>query len=140
MRRLLALLVLVLLGSTAWASNGVDNVQILCGPQNALVPCSPSPGGNTVIPGPRIPLGYASTGSFSTATGLPTIPALATLAVIECTAAVNYRTDGTAPTSSVGMPLTAGSYLPLTETATSMASFQMIPQTGSATCNVDYYE
>lgn len=101
-------------------------------------------GGNAVIAGPRTSLGYAQVASFSAVTGLPSIsgsiPSAATLAVIECTAAVNYRDDGVSPTSASGMPLPANSYLPLTETAAGMANFKMIPQTGSAVCNVTYYQ
>lgn len=54
-------------------------------------------------------------------------------------APINYSTDGTTlPTSSVGMPLAAGSCLPLVGAAV-IANFKAIQQSAAALLNVSYF-
>jgi hypothetical protein len=67
-----------------------------------------------------------------------TVPAGANFAIIAVeTAAVRWRDDGTAPTSSVGMPL-SNTGAPL-EYSGPLANIQFIAQTGSPVLNVSYY-
>ena len=83
------------------------------------------------------PLGYQQYTSLGTAIGLSNIPATATLAVIYVeAAAIRWRDDGTAPTSSIGMPVSAGQsfahfgFLP---------NLQFIQSASGAIINVSYY-
>ena len=90
-------------------------------------------------------LGYQQITSLSSATGL-TVPSKDPTtgekltpgkAVIICeTQAVRWRDDGTAPTSSVGMPLATGQPL---EYDGDLSRIQFIEQTASAKINVSYY-
>lgn len=81
-------------------------------------------------------LGYQQITSLSAATTL-TVPAGATLALIIAeTQAVRWRDDGTAPTSTVGMPLATGSALSYDG---DLKAVQFIEQTASATLNISYY-
>lgn len=52
------------------------------------------------------------------------------------TQAVRWRDDGTAPTSSVGMPLAAGTTL---QYDGDLTKIQFIQQTASAALNITYY-
>jgi len=66
-------------------------------------------------------------------------PAGATTVQIAVTGnSVNYRDDGTAPTSSVGVPATVGAQFFLTQT--NLAAIQFISQTGTATLTLSYYK
>ena len=89
-------------------------------------------------------LGYQQITSLSEATGL-TVPAvdrfgnkvMPTMALIICeTQNVRWRDDGTAPTASVGMPLTVGTAL---QYDGDLNRIQFIEQTGSAKLNISYY-
>lgn len=77
--------------------------------------------------------------STSTAAALPSLPsnpgAGSALISVEG-AAIRWRDDGTAPTSSVGQPISAGQAICY---AQDLGAFQMIGQTGSPTVNVTYY-
>ena len=53
-------------------------------------------------------------------------------------AAVNYRDDGTAPTSSVGMPAAVGAEFFLSQA--NLANIQFIAQTGTATLTLSFYK
>lgn len=90
-------------------------------------------------------MGYQQITSLSSAASL-TVPSVIpstgeiaspTRAVIICeTQAVRWRDDGTAPTSSVGMPLAVGQ--PLSYDG-NLKKIQFIEQTASAKLNVTYY-
>ena len=81
-------------------------------------------------------LGYQQITDLSSAVSL-TVPTGATCAlIIPLTQAVRWRDDGTAPSASVGMPLT-------TDTAFSydgdLNAIQFFEQAASAELNVSYY-
>lgn len=86
------------------------------------------------------PLGQQqiAAGGLATATGLPSIPAGARIAVVCVEAqAVRWRDDGVAPTASVGMPIAVGQCL--VYTGSSLAALQMIQATAGAIADVAYY-
>jgi hypothetical protein len=89
-------------------------------------------------------LGYQRIASLSAATTL-TVPTVdsnglsvkPTLALIVAeTQNVRWRDDGTAPTSSVGMPLAAGVTL---QYDGDLSKIQFIEQVGGAILNISYY-
>ena len=81
-------------------------------------------------------LGYQQITSLSAATSL-TVPANATRAVILAeTQPVRWRDDGTAPTSTVGMPLPVSSALSYDG---DLKAIKFIEQSVSAKLNVSYY-
>lgn len=90
---------------------------------------------------PRAYLGYQQITSLSASTAL-TVPTggdgqVATLVVIRVeTQGVRWRDDGTAPTSSVGMPLTAGDTFTYSG---DLSRLRFIEQTASAKINATYY-
>jgi hypothetical protein len=73
--------------------------------------------------------------NVASATSL-TVPTGALEVVVECSAAVNWRDDGTAPTSSTGFGLSGST---LFTYSGSLAAIQFIAQS-SATCNFAYYK
>lgn len=82
-------------------------------------------------------LGYTQITSLSSATGLGTIPQGATLALITPeTQSIRWRDDGTNPTASVGMPVTAGAYLSYDG---DLNRIKFIEQSASAKINVSFY-
>lgn len=83
------------------------------------------------------PLGYQQF-TLAAATALPSIPLGATEALVVCeTQTVRWRDDGTNPTASVGMPLTANTAFPYTG---NLSAIKFIQTTTTATCNVSYYK
>lgn len=83
-----------------------------------------------------VPLGYQQITSLSAAAAL-TVPTGATSAVIVAEAqAVRYRDDGTAPTSSVGIPMAVGAVLQYTGR---LSAIKFIEQTSGAKLNISYY-
>lgn len=82
-------------------------------------------------------LGYQQITNLSASTAL-TIPNGTRFAIIQCEAqAVRWRDDGTAPTATVGYPLSTGQEL--TYTAQNMAALRFIEQTASAKLNIVYF-
>lgn len=82
-------------------------------------------------------LGYQQYTSLSSATGLSNIPQGATLALITPeTQSIRWRDDGTDPTASVGMPVTAGAYLSYDG---DLNRIKFIQQSASAKINVSFY-
>ena len=94
-----------------------------------------------VLAGKYRPLGYQQITSLSSATGL-TVPTSATignpvLALISCEDQnVRWRDDGTNPTTTVGMLLTAGSELAYSG---DLGAIKFIEVTASAELNISYY-
>jgi len=99
------------------------------------------------VSGYRRPLGYQqiTAGTLASATHLtlPTVPANSGLipgyVVIQCettSTSVRWRDDGTAPTSSVGMILSAGQEL---DYSGDLTMIQFIAASGSPILNVSYY-
>lgn len=91
-----------------------------------------------------VPLGYCQLTSLGSSTALATcnsnvgIPAGSTRAVISAEAQiVRYRDDGTAPTSSVGMPIAAAG-APFVYTGT-LSKLRFIEATSGGKINVLFY-
>lgn len=83
------------------------------------------------------PLGYTQIAVLTSAVGLGTVPDSTKMAVIiPETQTVRWRDDGTNPTASVGMPLTANSVLFYRGT---MSAFKVIETTATAKLNVSFY-
>lgn len=81
-------------------------------------------------------LGYQQITSLSSATNL-TVPAGASMAVIVVEGqGVRWRDDGTAPTSTVGMPLAVGSSMNYDG---DMKKVQFIQQASGGILNISYY-
>lgn len=89
-----------------------------------------------IIPGRDGCVGYQQITSLSASTAL-TVPANARYCVvIPETQAIRFRDDGTAPTATVGMPLTVSQ--PFVYTG-DLSAIRFIEQTASAKLNVSYY-
>lgn len=86
-----------------------------------------------------VAVGYQQITSLNSAVGLTVPTGGADVAIIAAdTAAVRWRDDGTAPTASIGMPLSnTGSAL---EYSGSLSKIQFIAQTGSPVLNISYYK
>lgn len=83
--------------------------------------------------------GYQQITTLSSSIGL-TVPDGCFMALITPeTQAVRWRDDGTAPTTSVGMPLSAGTTLKYTGGFDGLKALRFIEQTASAKLNVAYY-
>lgn len=96
---------------------------------------------STVVNGQLTPLGYCQLTSLSGAVKLTSctngIPLTANVIVaVPETQAVRWRDDGTAPSSTVGMPIATGVALVYQGNLTTI---QFIEQTSSATLNVVFY-
>lgn len=94
------------------------------------------PGNTGVVPAPNKPFGFQQITSLSSATGL-TVPMGALIALIQAeTQSIRWRDDGTNPTASVGMLLSAGNTLAYTG---DLSQIKIIQTTASASVNVSYY-
>jgi hypothetical protein len=83
--------------------------------------------------------GYQQITSLSSATSL-TVPDGCFMAIITPeTQGVRWRDDGTAPTASVGMPLSAGASFKYTGGYDGLKALKFIEQAASAKLNVAYY-
>ena len=83
-----------------------------------------------------VALGYQQITNVSSAVGL-TVPSGATRALIApLTKDIRWRDDGTNPTASVGMPVTAGTYLSYDG---DLNRIQFIETSASAELNITYY-
>lgn len=104
--------------------------------QSNLAGAIPVHGNVGSIPYSSTPLGYEQITSLSSATGL-TVPAGATFAQIAISgAAVRWRDDGVAPTTSLGIPVPAGSQLSYSG---NLAAIEFIAQAGSPILDISYY-
>lgn len=84
------------------------------------------------------PLGYQQYTSLASAINLSGYPPEATIAeIIIEGAAIRYRDDGTAPTSSIGMPVTAGNAF---QYSGDLSAIQFIAQSAGAIINISYYK
>lgn len=88
-----------------------------------------------------LPLGYCQLTSLTASTGLAScasgIPNNATLAILSVEgAAIRWRDDGTAPTSSVGQPVKVDQAYSYSGT---LSALRIIQQSASATVNVSFY-
>ena len=93
--------------------------------------------GNEGAPYVATPLGYQQITSLSSAQTL-TVPGGATFCVVSVEiAGVRWRDDGTAPTASIGMPISPGGGLSYSG---SLAAIQFIQQGAGAVINVGYYK
>lgn len=82
--------------------------------------------------------GFVQQTGFSAATGLANIPAKSQFAVIQCESKdVRWRDDGTDPTTTVGMVLTAGSTLIYTA---NFSNIKFIEVASGAKLNISYYK
>jgi hypothetical protein len=93
------------------------------------------------VPGSLTALGYCQL-SVTTAVALSTcsggIPTGAVIVYITPeTAAIRWRDDGTAPTTTVGNPVGAGAQLVY---AGPLLAMQIIAQAGTATVNANFYK
>jgi hypothetical protein len=87
------------------------------------------------------PLGYCQLTSIASATSVSScsggVPALSAWAVVCIeTAAVRWRDDGTAPTTSVGMPVSSGQCMNYSGT---FSALQFIAQSGSPVVDISFY-
>lgn len=83
------------------------------------------------------PLGYEQITDVSLATGL-SVPSGADFALIQAVSQnVRWRDDGTSPTASVGMQLTAGDTLRYDG---DLSAFEAIEDAASAELNITYYQ
>ena len=75
--------------------------------------------------------------AVNTATSLTVPPGATEIEICVETQAIRYRDDGTAPTSSVGIPIPVGTCFPY---AGNLSAIQFIAQTAGATIDVAYYK
>jgi hypothetical protein len=91
----------------------------------------------SLAPNSDTPLGYQRLAALGTAQSL-TVPTGALWAIIRVEAEdVRWRDDGTAPSSTIGMPLAAGETMVY---RAALAAIQFIQQTSGAILNVVYYK
>jgi hypothetical protein len=83
-------------------------------------------------------LGYQQITSLASATSLtvPTSSSVTWALICVETAPVRWRDDGTAPTASIGQPLTAGQCF---QYAGPLTAIQFIAQSGSPVLDISYY-
>ena len=94
--------------------------------------------GIQTIGGYLAPAGYVQITSLGSAAGLTSIPADCKCCLIQAeTQSVRWRDDGTNPTTSVGLVITAGTSLWYYGT---MSAIKFIEVTGSAKLNISYYK
>jgi len=116
--------------------------------QSAAMPVIPGHLSLTGCPGAQVPcfipevqdlpLGYQQITSMSATTSL-TVPIGANIAVVRTEAqSVRWRDDGTAPTSSVGIPMLTAD--PPYVFSGDLAVLQFIQVTSGAILNVSYYK
>jgi len=89
------------------------------------------------------PLGYAQTSNLASAASFAglgiSVPTDTIMILISCEGgAIRWRDDGTAPTASVGMPLTDGQEFQYTVVDFSKINF--IAQSGSPILNFGFYK
>lgn len=82
------------------------------------------------------PLGYEQITGLSAAKGLTPVAGARFALIVPESQNVRFRDDGTDPTASVGMQLTAGTYLEYTG---NLGRLRFIEEAASAKINVTYY-
>jgi hypothetical protein len=92
------------------------------------------------IPGPLVVLGYCQlsvTTSVSISTCSGGVPSGAAIAYVTTEGnAIRYRDDGTAPTTSVGVPVAVGAQLIYSG---NVAALQIVAQAGTAVVDIGFY-
>jgi hypothetical protein len=83
--------------------------------------------------------GYQQITSLSSAQSLTVPDGTAYALITPETQAVRFRDDGTAPTATVGMPLSVGATLKYTGGYSGLKALQFIEQTASAKLNIYYF-
>lgn len=133
---------LALFGTNALAQSTaqpvINGYLTLSGCQPGYTSCFQQYGPSGASPAPYVltSTGFQQVASFSTSTGF-TPPAGSTICYIQAEGnSVRFRTDGVAPTATVGQLLAVGALL--AETA-SLSTIKFIPTTGNATLDVDCY-
>lgn len=102
------------------------------------MPWAQAASGQPVIDGFLQPAGYTQITSLSSAAGLGSIPDGVKLTLIQAQDNdIRWRDDGTNPTTSVGMVLSAGQTLVYNGNP---AAFKAIEVTASAALNVTFYK
>lgn len=81
------------------------------------------------------PKGYQQLTGLGAATGL-TVPSGALFALVQVETPVRWRDDGTSPTASVGMPMSAGDQMFYDG---DLAAIKIIATGASAIANITYY-
>lgn len=94
------------------------------------------------------PMGYCQITNLSSAVSLVTascstgsVPAQGIIAEIcVSTAAIRYRDDGTAPTTSIGIPVGAGICYPYSVAEGGFGALSLIQQTAGAVVDISFYK
>lgn len=129
---------------TGGEANGVrmqvgDQRDIFLPPGQSLsfVEAADGPSSGAAAPYMYSPTGFVPVASFSTSTGF-TPPTGSTVCFIQAEGnSVRFRTDGVAPTASVGQLFPTNVLMQLTA---GLSTFRAIPTSGSATLDVDCYK
>lgn len=121
---------LIISGDITIGDITLDNVEISNDDGN------PVPVSGSTKPAGLTAKGYQQLTSLASAAAL-TVPANATVALIQAESqSVRWRDDGTDPTTTVGMVLSAGESMFFTG---SLVAFRAIEITASAKLNISYY-
>lgn len=86
---------------------------------------------------PGVPVGYQQVGTLSSAQSLTVPSGVSTAMVVVSGAPVRWRADGTAPTASLGSPVTTGGTIVVGGVV--MGAIQFIQQSGTAELDVTYF-
>jgi hypothetical protein len=91
----------------------------------------------SIVPYQYTPQGYEQITNLTTAVGFSSIPGAAKYAFVTVSGAnVRYRDDGTAPTSSLGMPVPVGSQLQYSGT---LSAIEFIQESTGAVLDIAFY-
>lgn len=94
-----------------------------------------------ILQGNLAPLGFQTIAGAVASTALPSIPALATKAIISVEDQdIRWRDDGVAPTTTVGTLHQAGRERLYEGGAAGLAAFRLIELGASTEVNVTYYQ
>lgn len=123
-------------GTVALTDQGYQSAIAIFGPSNVTLAGG---SGSSNQPYAYTPLGLLTMTLNSSVAQALAPPAGATTVQISVAGnAVNYRDDGTPPTSSVGIPAAAGLEFFLSQT--NLANVKFIAQTGTATLTMSFYK
>ena len=98
------------------------------------------PAGSAIVTDSSSSTGYQQLTSLASSTTF-TPPALTTFCIITGeAAALRYRTDGTSPTSTVGVPLAIGQSVTFRMSIANLSAIKLIQQASGGIANVDCYK